>query len=372
MRINKLHINKTKQIIINPLKEKVSSVIRRTLDITSSSTLSKKKDTATQKDIPIWAQNILVSKISPKNIFVKVLRDILSKPQITRADEDLFRRAFDYALPDIKSAKNILGEGFHETVYKIDDEFAAKLPMFNSSLKLWDANEHLTVSKNEYGDLKTYYGETIAKLGEVKILRNLGKHTPAGVSEESVELEDYFSKYIPQFAKVPQESFNEIAEDCARLNSRHDKKNYYYHVFDYMNPNNIVLKDNKLYWVDRIRTHSKYPNTTTDLLDMLLSKFDCMNGIPAAYSQSFSKHLNQARMLFKKIVVAGATANLSLKVNESSAERIWQNLITNLNINKDYDIVVNSLEKTSEIKDKNIRVQATENFIDNLFKDTTS
>lgn len=366
MRINKLYVNKTKQTIINPLKEKVSSVIRRTLDITDSSALLKKKDTVAQKNIPIWAQSILVSKISPKNIFVKVLRDILSKPQITKADEDLFRRAFDYALPDIKSAKNILGEGFHETVYKIDDEFAAKLPMFNSGLKIWDANEHLTLSKNEYGDLKTYYGEIIAKLGEAKILRNLGKHTPAGVSQESVELEDYFSKYIPQFAKVPQESFNDIAEDCARLNSRHDKKNYYYQVFDYMNPNNIVLKDNKLYLVDRIKTHSKHPNTTTDLLDMLLSKYDCMNVIPAP-SEGFSKHLNQARTLFKKIVVAGATANLPLKVNEASAEKVWQNLITNLNINKDYDIVVNSLEKASEIKYKNIRVQATEKLIDNLF-----
>ena len=371
MRINKLQINKTKQIFINPLKEKVSSVIRRTLDITESSARSKQKDTVKQKDIPVWAQNILVSKVSPKNIFIKVLQGILGKPQITKADEDLFRRSFDYALSDIKSAKNILGEGFHETVYKIDDEFAAKLPMFNSSLKIWDTNEHLTLSKKEYSDLKTYYGETIAQLGEVKILRNLGKHTPAGVSDEAAEMEYYFSKYIPQFAKVPQESFNDIAEDCARLNSRHEKGNYYYSVFDYMNPNNIVLKDDKLFWVDRIRTCSKHPNTTTDLLNMLLCKYDCVTAIPE-HSEGFLNHLKEARMLFKKIVVAGASANLPLKVNENSAEKVLQKLMTNLSIKKDYNIVVNSLEKTSEINDKNIRVQATENFIDSLFKETTA
>ena len=78
------------------------------------------------------------------------------------------------------------GMGMHGEVYKIDDYYVVKVP--NKK----DAYDHITINEGVvnpfFHELKTYFGETLARIKDYYILKNVStrekKHTPIGIPFE--------------------------------------------------------------------------------------------------------------------------------------------------------------------------------------------
>ena len=356
MKINKLYVSSLKQTYLNPSKEKTISVLKKEIDLLPV------------VRIPDWAQGYCTANDFPTGILGRIIDTLSAKKQISAEDEAVFKKAFNFLLRFIKNKKNMLGEGYHEEVYQINDKYAAKIPKENISSIIFDGGSHIRIPKNSYEDLETFSGGIVLQLGNLKILRNIGKHIPAGVPismRGDNEAQYYRTKYLPAFSKVPQESYNAIIRDCVRLNNRQNNRHgLHYHTFDLINSNNIVLKDNKLYWVDKIISDSEEGCTTTKILNMLLNKYGLMR-CHWIYD-GFGEALNDARIIFKKVILACSAENLPL-INDSYIEPlIWKNLMSNLKI-KDSDSFVEKIKTINEIDDKAVRVLKTQELLDRSF-----
>ena len=298
----------------------------------------------------------------------KLIDELLENKTI---NTQAFKNEIIQSLDLIRLQKNVLGSGVHETVYRLNDKYALKLHPTKtaSQLKLIYPQNEIIVHTNEYNDLGTYKGNILAEVGEVKILENLGNHIPAGTPRGQIDydfLKRYYeNKYLPLFSKVSQDCYNAILEDCGKLNDRY-RTNGTYHLFDTVNPNNIVLKNDKLYWVDEIRECKKDWNSITSVLDMMLNKYNAGRRIYDGYGAS----TNDARIIFKKIILAGMNADTPVRGTSYFTMEFWTNLLKNLKIDTKPQKVVNDLEAIYRIDNKDIRLCETIEYLNNLLQHT--
>jgi branched-chain amino acid transport system ATP-binding protein len=150
--------------------------------------------------------------------------------------------------------------------------------------------------------LKCYYGDQIAIFGDYVILHNIGKHTPVGIplamsnsnTTLSTEITHYYEeKFLPMFASLPQKAFNNIAKDCNTLNRLEDSNTGLRYIFDYANPNNFVIKNNKILITDEIICQNKVGNSTADLL-----RVQAYNAIKYGVA-----HVPEGRQIFANLTV---------------------------------------------------------------------
>ncbi len=112
----------------------------------------------------------------------------------------------------------IVGQGFHGVVYKIDDRYVLKVSHKDKPY----ADMLDKIKELKFSDLKTYYGEPVAKFYDVQILKNVsskGLHIPAGIPQKDIglktekECSEYYEKiYLPLFSSLPQKSFDAVKE----------------------------------------------------------------------------------------------------------------------------------------------------------------
>ena len=105
-----------------------------------------------------------------------------------------------------------------------------------------------------------------------------------------------------EIAKLPQSSFDKFAEDVEKIK--------YPYTIDFQNPNNTVItKDKKIILTDDLLQYNKYcgANSTAKLLRIFM-----LDASLNVYTPVFHEHLNEARALFKKIILAGEKAGLTL------------------------------------------------------------
>lgn len=365
MNITRLTITSNNQIINNPTQKRL---LNRETGAAQNSIIHTQK--------PIIYQNQYItdtfSFTSQTNYVEKLITHIdklLKNPhQLTEKEDYAIRGIIQSALDTIKQKENIIGAGFHETVYRLNDKYVAKLPPSKNAyqLKIFCPKGEILIPQNQYSDLTTYKGNILLQVGDFKILENLGSHTPAGLPR-SVKPTDchkyYVHEYLPKFAQVSQENYNALLEDCGRLNDR-----YYtigsYHLFDSVNPNNIVLKDGKLYWVDVINTSQNNWNSMTDILDMLLNTYSVGRTVHYGYGES----LIHAKTIFKKIIVAGMNADIPVCGTSYFTNEIWRELVKNLKIKVPAKDVVNNLQEIYKTDNRELRVEKTVEYIDSLFK----
>ena len=302
--------------------------------------------------------------------FGKKTKEVFIKTKIDAEDEITLKRLLIKAFDELITPERFLGGGFFGEVYSVDKDLAAKI-----SKGVLDSHEFLQggikLGKRVFAGLKTYYGEALGQIGRIEILRNLGEHIPAGIPSKEMkkmnsleECEKYYQeKYLPVFAKVPQESYDTLIKDIAALNGMKYSKDEYY-VFDSRNPGNIVLSGGKLLLTDGMDTiNLPECNTVGKVLEAMLYKLTSSRMI-----LDYGNHVEDAREILCKIITASEKADLPYDTRLSD-ENIWKCVLLNCNINMKADSFIQGLEfirgRNPDLKK---RLPKIEQYLDNVFK----
>lgn len=317
-----------------------------------------------------YANNIPQTQKAPsftsyKTIFSKKLDEVLlSGKQPEYKDEKfLVEKLQEFIKLKMRPEKKI-GSGFHGAVYKIDDRYVIKVSKHDKPY----ADMLNELEKPKFSQLKTYYGEPVAKFYDVEILKNVstkGKHIPAGIPDHyfktmtEQECREYYEKkYLPLFSSLPQKSFDAIAKDCNTLNKMGNDEISY--SFDYLNPNNFVLVGKTLRITDVInKEYYPKPNTIAQLLYSFVQKTD-LDGF-AKYSEEGKL---PRRELTKKIIIAGIKNDLP--IDESAyGQKIWEVTLNDLcKIKEPANKIIKNLK---HIQNENItqkeKIEKTENYL---------
>lgn len=290
--------------------------------------------------------------------FTRQLDKFISSSVKDTAEEKSLMESFKAILPQITKPENELGSGQFGTVYKIDDEYALKLP-HNPTEK----NEEIFMLNNNtfVQKLKTYYGGFVAMFGDAKILKNAQKsanHLQAGVKEG---LTDHWQKcsyyrdtYLNRFATLPQSAFDNVAADFKTL-SKENKS------FDTINPNNFLADGNELKIIDDLETpNDKFFNSLAGMVKVFLTSFD--RNTPAEFDVLA---VGSRRMLLRKIILAGEKHELNFgssmterhELNEalrlSDIQTPWSEIQHDLiNIRRRYPDMTERLKKINAYLDE--------------------
>ncbi len=275
---------------------------------------------------------------SASSDFGKAVSDFFQKQQITAEMEASLISKFKLAFKEIMSQQNFMGSGFFGKVYQIDENFALKVKNFAK----WD-NLNIKKGKDVFKNLKTYYGEEILQIGNFSILKNLGKHIPAGVPSVAAladkDAEFYYqTEYLPLFAKVPQESYEAIAYDFAELNRmKHSDGEFY--SFDSKNPGNVVLSGDKLKLVDSMNSiNMENPNSAGKLIELLLSKLSSLRKV-----ESYGDNVEDAKEILRKIIIASERAELPHDTRNQD-RILWSGAFVRTGIDIEPDDFIQNLE----------------------------
>lgn len=292
---------------------------------------------------------------------------ILNSPSKAIINEDEFISLLKKA--DITRPDKFIEEGSHNAVYKITRKYAARVPIgWKKEQNDWNAA--LTIGKRLFSTLRNYFGEPVLELDKFQILRNAGRHIPAGVPEHYSKIlsnnsmkKYYLDKYLKTFATVPQAGYDEFAQDMARLNDIKLGPRRYC-VFDYLNPNNVILRNGRLYLVDEIDTHAdkSYANTTAKLLNVFINRLNRRSEAPNAPVEK----IPYVRKIFKKVVLASEKAGL-LHADSKEDYACWQTALKKCRINNEASTVLNTIEEIEYSCPPEKRIEKVNNYLNSLF-----
>ncbi len=303
--------------------------------------------------------------------FGKTLHSAIDRGYPTEIEKKSLLGEIQKFIREKLSPDRLLGEGAHGSVYKIDDDFCMKFDIGTQPR----AKKMGKFPENGFKGLKTYYGSKVADFDDVVILKNVssdGEHIPVGIPQKfainnsSDENSVYYQCIaLPRLSDIPQKSFDAVAEDCQRLNDL-GAKNKTHYAFDYINPNNFVIVDDKIRIIDDINIlNSSEDNSVANLFNVFLE--NSFLNTPVQYSM-YSEITR--RNLFKKIVLAGMKASLPMR-SKYSTENIssWKNVVNELcGIDTPYSEVLSNLEKISQNPNKEQRVKLANDYLDSLFE----
>lgn len=303
--------------------------------------------------------------------FGKTLHSAIDRGYPTEVEKKSLLGEIQKFIREKLSPDRLLGEGAHGSVYKIDDDFCMKFDIGTKPR----AKKMGELPENGFKGLKTYYGSKVADFDDVAILKNVspdGEHIPVGVPQKFAinnSSDENFVYYqciaLPRLSDLPQKSFDAVAEDCQRLNEL-GAKNKTHYTFDYINPNNFVIVNDKIRIIDDINVlKSSEDNSVANLFNVFLEK--SFLNTPVQYSL-YSE--TTRKKLFKKIVLAGMKAGLPMR-SKHSTENLssWKNVVNELcGMDNPYGEVLHNLEKISQNPNKEQRVKLANDYLDYLFE----
>lgn len=290
--------------------------------------------------------------------FTRELDKFIASTTKDTAEEKSLITQLKAMLPQITKPENEMGAGQYGKVYRIDDEYALKLPHKSKEI----SEEQVVLNNNTViQKLKTYYGGFVAMIGDAKILRNArqsANHMPAGITDEITENWQkagyYRNKYLNRFSMLPQQAFDKVASDFKTL-SRERKS------FDTINPNNFLADGDELKIIDDLENpDDKFFNSLAGMFKVFLTSFD--RNTPAEYDVLA---VGSRRILLRKIILAGEKNELDFgstmpEINElneglrlSDIQEPWSEIRHNLiNIRRRYPNMPERLNKINEYLDE--------------------
>lgn len=210
------------------------------------------------------------------------LGELLNGSEFNIANKIKFKKVMQKALPSIMTPENFINKGRESKVYRINDNYVAKIKRGFYAKDAIKPLDVVTLPNQKFKDIDFYYGEPVAKIGKVSILRNAtptkdnvycGAIYESGRVVSEQDERHYKEVYLPMCASLPQESFDNFAENLQKLNgiSTFGLRGREYYTPDVINPNNIIISDGKFKLVDQLdKTHCKDPNSLYTMFEPLL------------------------------------------------------------------------------------------------------
>lgn len=312
-------------------------------------------------------------------VLSKLLDSCITKRKFNLGERDNLKNLFNYLFTVANHWETLVGEGFDRekgfdraTKVLSVGKYALKIPSYKYNWQYTPDLDNWCFLYPKYRTLKTYKGSVLMKTKDIKILENVGKHEQAGVSsfvnymDKKECLNYYRQNYLKEFSSVSQKSFDDIALDFASLNNDFSKDGNYTH-FAFENPNNIILKDDKLYLVDELIENYFEPNTTSHYLFNMLGivhQFDLHCGI------DYEDATPHAQVLFKKILNSCALAKLPPISEQRSSVYMLNQVLKNFKIETPVENIIEKFEKINKIQDAGIRVKSMNMYTKELLEKT--
>lgn len=230
-----------------------------------------------------------------------------------------FKKVLQESLPYVMSPNNFINKGRDSKVYRINDNYVAKIRRGHYEDDSVKSYNIVTLPSQKFKSLDFYYGEPIVKVGDVEILKNA---TPTenniccgtnykGISLVSKEeMKKYTEVYLPMCSSLPQESFDNFADNLKRLNGisslgLHGRK---YYTPDVINPNNLIISDGKFKLVDELdEVHCKEPNSFYTMVEPLLVRLT-----PEHNAEYDEKLIGMRQTIFNKCLKAAEKTDLPM------------------------------------------------------------
>ena len=298
---------------------------------------------------------------------------VIIKQNITNKDKEFLIDRICKAIPTTLIPEKFLGLGTHKLVYSITRKYAARVS--TSEINPNALGNDLKFGQGIFKKLRYYFGEPVVELGDFQILKNLGKHIPAGIPEHKIpkmslneQIKYYITKYLPAYSKLPQIAYDDLAKDIEKLNQI-KLGEHRFCTFDSLNPNNIVTKNSHLFIVDEIYTlyDKPYGNTTAKLFEVLINRMHKSQDSPV-----LSKCTNLYRKIFAKTILAAEKTEM-IHADTNSDYKNWEKALQRCAISTPAYEVIENLERIhNENKDVIKRNTKVKSYLNKLFVQNSS
>ena len=296
-----------------------------------------------------------------KTDFSKKLNRYLSQETRDKGKEKTIVECLSKIMPEKITDKNIKGSGWHGIVYGIDDDYVVKVGR-RATPKI---GKFVIPKEKPIKELKTYYGNIIARIGNMTIMKNAFKTKnvlPAGLPgrwmSRGEKLAYYNNVYLRHFVSLPQGAYDKIAQDFKTLNTLGKQ-------FDTINPNNFTADGKTIKIVDEITpAKEKNPNTLSKLFKVFVNSYDANTTAEFDYLA-----IPRRKELIKKLILASEKYELPLYTDINDRREL--NLAMRL---CDYGHDFTPIERTlSEYRRKypdiETRLQKISEYIDSINKE---
>lgn len=256
---------------------------------------------------------------------------------------------FNLVLKNKKNISSKLGQGKYGEVFRIDDYYVFK-SYFNQEPR---PDTFKPFTDNPFKDLKTYFGKVIAKIGNIEIIRNVTKNAKNFIQMANSEKEGVqaFNQALREFAVLPQQAFDNLAEDFDKLNKI--RKGCSFFRFDTNNPNNFIKVGKAIRVVDDIAWEPcEKPNTFYHLLRIFAQE---------------GGDSGLKRELFKKCALACEKYQLPLDTDYKYLKSYVEELFRNASIKTTFEQYYQKMTelRTAQI-DKNTRMNLVEQYLNTI------
>lgn len=246
-----------------------------------------------------------------KTVFTKTLDEVILSGKCSKKSENKLLKLLNDFINKKLNDKKLLGSGFSNSVYKIDDKYALRFPSDMPP----KARYFMGLSEGGFKDINLYYGEPVGEFNdEIMVLRNVSskKHLPAGIPMgileklDENEIEEYcYKNYLKTYATLPQSSYDRVAKACKQLNNK-GNENFRY-CFDFINPNNFVLTGKTIKITDEIKdTTRENPNNIMCLLDVFINRYG-----KYTFAQYKAESAPLRKDIFKRVILACEKYNIN-------------------------------------------------------------
>lgn len=292
--------------------------------------------------------NITLNNYNPsfqanyKSVFSKKFEKVLATG---KGKEEIIQN-FSRILKEKKHTRGAkIGSGHYGSVFRIDDYYVFKQYRFDST----PICSFLIDKNNRFNLLKTYYGKTIAKFGNIEIKKNVTRDRKKFVQLNSNKKnnEDEYNYSLAEFASLPQRAFNNLAKDFSILNTIHS--NSLFCRFDTNNHNNFIKVGKSIRIVDDIdNVPYKNPNDFYSFIKLF---------IRADGKTELKKEI------FKKCIIASEKYKLPMDSCYKFMPKVMDDLFHNAGAK---DSFTNFYQKMNKFREQKNHMQLVQEYLENI------
>lgn len=245
--------------------------------------------------------------------------------------------------------KNVIGAGAYGKVSKIDDYYVFKT-FYSEEPKVGEIKVN---SAHKFSDIKSYFGEYVAKFGNIPIMRNASadKRKYTLLARSNNQGATAYNYSLREFLSLPQRAFDTLAREFQKLNEIHDANLYY--RFDTNNPNNFIKVGNSIRIVDEVDwVPCSEPNDIFSFLRIFIQH---------GGDKNFKKEI------LKKCLLASEKCQLPMSAAFEYMPSLLDDILKNAKVDRPFGAIYETLMDLRQAGlSENVRMQKVREYLDTL------